>query len=245
MVEKTLNGRPTAAKKGLMNRNKLQKLVDFLFKILTRTEFIGVENIPSEGGLIMATNHVSRLDIPVLFINPVRPDITALVADKYLDYPFLRWFVTTGGGIWLDRTKADFSAFGQALEALNRGRALGIAPEGTRSETSSLLEGKSGTVLLAHRGRVPIVPIAIFGTEKAIPNLLRLLQEAVRQDRQDLPPAAVLPREPRGGSQTPDRRDYVPYSRLAAGELPWRLRRASALTGTAGRGELMGKPTKN
>ncbi len=174
MVEKTLNGRPIASQKGLINRNKLQKLVVFLFKVLTRTEFVGVENIPPDGGLIIATNHVSRLDIPVLFINPLRPDITALVADKYLGYPFLRWFVTTGGGIWLDRTKADFSAFGEALDALNHGRALGIAPEGTRSETSSLLEGKSGTVLLAHRGRVPIVPVGIWGTEKAIPNLLRL-----------------------------------------------------------------------
>jgi 1-acyl-sn-glycerol-3-phosphate acyltransferase len=174
MVEKSVTGPAIVAKNGLMNRSKLQNLMVFLFRLLTRTEFIGVENVPTEGGLIIATNHVSRLDIPLLFINPARLDITALVADKYLDYPFLRWFVTTGGGIWLDRTKADFSAFGQALDALNKGRALGIAPEGTRSGTSSLLEGKSGTVMLAHRGRVPIVPVGIVGTDKAIPNLLHL-----------------------------------------------------------------------
>ncbi len=158
----------------LVKRTRLQNLMRYLIRHLTDTEFIGAENLPPTGGILVATNHISRLDIPVLFVNPVRPDITALVADKYLKYPFFRWFTIMAGGIWLDRTKADFSAFSQALTLLQQGRALGIAPEGTRSNTATLLEGKAGTVLLAHRGRVPIIPVGITGSHTALKSLLKL-----------------------------------------------------------------------
>ena len=157
-----------------MKSHRLRSIIGFLMKQLTRTEFIGVENIPPEGGVLIACNHMSRLDIPVLFITPNRPEITALVTTKYLKYPLLRWFIVTAEGIWLDRHTADFSAFRKAVEALKQGKALGIAPEGTRSQTAKLIEGKPGTALLALRTGVPIVPVAIVGTEDGMSKLLRL-----------------------------------------------------------------------
>ena len=157
-----------------MKSHRLRSIIGFLMKQLTRTEFIGVENIPPEGGVLIACNHMSRLDIPVLFITPNRPEITALVTTKYLKYPLLRWFIVTAEAIWLDRDTADFSAFRKAVEALKQGKALGIAPEGTRSQTAKLIEGKPGTALLALRTGVPIVPVAIVGTEDGMSKLLRL-----------------------------------------------------------------------
>lgn len=157
-----------------MKSHRLRSIIGFLMKQLTRTEFIGVENIPPEGGVLIACNHMSRLDIPVLFITPNRPEITALVTTKYLKYLLLRWFIVTAEGIWLDRDTADFSAFRKAVEALKQGKALGIAPEGTRSQTAKLIEGKPGTALLALRTGVPIVPVAIVGTEDGMSKLLRL-----------------------------------------------------------------------
>ena len=154
-----------------MKRDQLQRWTIRLIRTLTTTQFLGTENIPREGGVIIATNHMSRLDIPVLFVNPVRPDITALVADKYLRYPFFRWFAETAEAVWLDREKADFSAFREAVKLIKGGTAVGIAPEGTRSEVSALLEGKPGTVLLADRSSAPIVPVAIWGTEDAFKKL--------------------------------------------------------------------------
>ena len=151
-----------------MKRETLQKLVHIALHSLTKMEFVGVENIPPTGGLILATNHMSRLDIPLLFDIPIRPDITALVTDKYQAYPFFRWFTETAGGIWIDRTKADFTAFRLASSAIQAGKALGIAPEGTRSENRALIEGKSGTALLAMRTGVPVIPVAITGTEQAV-----------------------------------------------------------------------------
>ena len=147
-----------------MKRETLQRIVRWGIKNLTTSEFIGLENVPASGGIIVATNHMSRIDIPLLFTLPVRPDITALVTDKYQSYAFFKWFTITAGGIWIDRTKADFTAFRLAAEVIAAGRALGIAPEGTRSD-GELLEGKSGTVLLALKTGVPVIPVGISGTD--------------------------------------------------------------------------------
>ncbi|MBP9040584.1 MAG: 1-acyl-sn-glycerol-3-phosphate acyltransferase [Anaerolineaceae bacterium] len=155
-----------------MNKHKLRSIIGWLMKRLTRTEFIGTENIPPEGGVLIACNHMSRMDIPVLFLTPNRPDMTALVTTKYLKYPLIRWFIVTAEGIWLDRETADFSAFRKAVEALKMGKAVGIAPEGTRSNTRALIEGKPGTALLALRTGVPIIPTAIIGTEIAVEEML-------------------------------------------------------------------------
>lgn len=157
-----------------MKSHRLRSIISWLMKYMTRTKFIGVENIPPTGGVLLACNHMSRMDIPVLFLTPNRPEMTALVTTKYLKHPLLRWFIVTAEGIWLDRDTADFSAFRTAVKALSDGKALGIAPEGTRSQTARLIEGKPGTALLALRAGVPIIPVAIVGTEDAVSKMLHL-----------------------------------------------------------------------
>ena len=150
-----------------MKRKYVQGFSILFFKLLTRTTFEGCEYLPPKGGVIVTTNHLSRMDIPLLGANPGRTDITAMVTDKYKDYAFFKWFAESVECIWLDRTKADFTAFAAAIKALRDGRAMGIAPEGTRSLTGQLLEGKAGTAVLASRVDVPLVPVAIMGTETA------------------------------------------------------------------------------
>jgi len=157
-----------------MKSHRLRSIVGWLIKKLTHTTFKGVENIPPSGGILVACNHMSRMDIAVLFLTPNRPDMTALVTTKYLKYPLLRWFIVTANGIWIDRDTADFSAFRTAVEALHEGKAVGIAPEGTRSQNAQLLEGKPGVALLALRARVPVIPVAITGTEDSFSKLKHL-----------------------------------------------------------------------
>jgi len=157
-----------------MKRETLQRIIRWLMVRLARLTFIGMEYLPKEGGVIIATNHLSRIDIPVLFMIPTRPDITALVTDKYKAYPIIRWFTTTAHGIWIDRTKADFTAFRVAIDALKEGKALGISPEGTRSTTGGLIPGKQGTVLLALKSKMPIVPVGLVGTAEMLPTLAKL-----------------------------------------------------------------------
>jgi 1-acyl-sn-glycerol-3-phosphate acyltransferase len=162
-----------------MKRETLKSIMSFILNLVAKVEFEGLEHIPTKGGIIVATNHLSRVDIPVLFLTPNRPDITALVTDKYQAYPLFKFIVDTAGCIWIDRTKADFSAFRAALDVLKQGLALGISPEGTRSTRGELQEGKPGTILIADRARVPIVPVGLSGTHKVQPSMLRLRRQRV------------------------------------------------------------------
>jgi 1-acyl-sn-glycerol-3-phosphate acyltransferase len=155
-----------------MKRATLQKIITWLVAHITTTEFLHTENVPKTGGCILAINHMSRLDIGIAFVNPVRPEVTALVTTKYLKYPLIKWFTITAEGIWLDRDTADFSAFRQAIEAIKAGKAVGIAPEGTRSTNHQLIEAKPGAVLLALKTNAPIVPMGITGSEDAAQKIL-------------------------------------------------------------------------
>jgi 1-acyl-sn-glycerol-3-phosphate acyltransferase len=180
-----------------MKADNLRNLISWLMKHLTNTQFLGVENIPASGGVLIATNHLSRMDIPVLFMIPNRPEMTALVTTKYLQYPLIRWFIVSANGIWLDRDTADFGAFRSAIQALNAGKALGISPEGTRSKTGLLQEGKSGVALLALRAQVPIVPVAITGTKGSFKKTITLQHPSISAEFGPLIPTPVLDRNNR------------------------------------------------
>jgi 1-acyl-sn-glycerol-3-phosphate acyltransferase len=154
-----------------MTRQQLQKIIKFFLFGLAKVDYQNTHFVPPEGPLIVVTNHLSRLDIPVLLENPVRPEITALVAEKYREHWFLSWILNTCGIIYLDRSKADFSAFREARRVIQSGVAMGIAPEGTRSHDQKLAEGKEGAAMLAMQLQVPIVPVGIHGTEQAFKTL--------------------------------------------------------------------------
>jgi 1-acyl-sn-glycerol-3-phosphate acyltransferase len=177
-----------------MKANNLRDLVSWLMKHLTDTQFKGIENVPDTGGVLIATNHLSRMDIPVMFMIPNRPEMTALVATKYLKYPLIRWFIVSANGIWLDRDTADFGAFRSAVKALEEGKAVGIAPEGTRSKSGQLQEGKPGTALLALRAHVPIIPVAITGTIGSFKKTVTFRHPSISAEFGPLIPAPVLER---------------------------------------------------
>jgi len=164
-----------------VKRPTLHSIISFLFRNLTRYTVIDGDNVPAQGPIILATNHMSRLDVPLLMIATPRPhDLVALVTDKYKANPLFSFMVRVTGSIWLDREKADFTAFRRAIEHLKQGGMLGIAPEGTRSTSRALLEAKSGAALLAEKANVPIVPVGISGTEMANTEWLRLRRPPIQ-----------------------------------------------------------------
>ena len=162
-----------------MQRFTMYSILRFLFRNLTRVEVLDAEKVPLDGPCILATNHMSRLDVPLLMITTPRPDLIALVADKYKTNILFSFMVQVTGSIWLDRKKADFTAFRSALDYLRKGGILGIAPEGTRSTVRALLPGKPGAVLLAEKARVPLIPVAITGTEDSMSKLFHLRRPAI------------------------------------------------------------------
>jgi 1-acyl-sn-glycerol-3-phosphate acyltransferase len=158
----------------MISRTSLQRFATWVFNHLTEMKVEGLENIPPTGGCILATNHLSRIDTPFLFIIVNRPDLSALVADKYRFNPLFALFVEVSDSIWINREIADFQAIRAGLARIRAGGILGIAPEGTRSRIGELIEAKSGVALLAEKANVPVLPVALYGTESAMQKIRSL-----------------------------------------------------------------------
>jgi 1-acyl-sn-glycerol-3-phosphate acyltransferase len=103
-----------------------------------------------------------------------------MVANKYQNTPIVSWFLNKVGVIWINREGYDFQAFRQATDFLKSGGSLGIAPEGTRSKTGNLIEGKPGSVLMALKANVPVIPAVVMGAADLKKNILRLRKTNVK-----------------------------------------------------------------
>jgi 1-acyl-sn-glycerol-3-phosphate acyltransferase len=150
--------------------------VHLLYRLVSRVELTGRENIPASGAFIAVGNHIGRLDAGLVYFLLGRQDVTMLVAEKYRENALARWFVRNLDAVWVDRFNADFAAMRETLERLRRGGVVIMAPEGTRSPTGSLIEGRAGAAYLAARTGLPVLPVGISGTEdrRVLSNLRRL-----------------------------------------------------------------------
>jgi 1-acyl-sn-glycerol-3-phosphate acyltransferase len=164
-----------------MTEKPLFSIVFFLINKLTKFQVLNAELIPPDGGLLMTTNHISRLDVPMLMAMSDRTDLVAIVANKYEKKPFFKWVLEKIGTIiWMDRETTDFSALREVLSVLRRGEVIGIAPEGTRSHGAvGLLEGKQGAAVMAAQASVPILPVGIIGTDKIYEHWMKLRRPPV------------------------------------------------------------------
>jgi 1-acyl-sn-glycerol-3-phosphate acyltransferase len=145
----------------------LRFLARMIFPIIARLDIIGLENLP-ESGFIAATNHLGRLDSALIFYIFDRDDLIMPIAEKYEHHPLFGPLGERMGAIWLDRFNPDIHAVRQMMNRLKKGGVLFIAPEGTRSKTERLQRGKPGVSFLASKAGVPIVPVALTGTEDRV-----------------------------------------------------------------------------
>jgi len=135
-----------------------------MMRLIARIETHGMEKIPA-GNVIIAANHLGRLDTAVILCVLDREDIIMPVAEKYKDHPIYGAIGRSANAIWLNRFEADYSAFRKILEKMKEGGLLIIAPEGTRSKTEALQEGKMGVAFLAGKSEYPVLPVSVIGTE--------------------------------------------------------------------------------
>jgi len=147
-----------------MKYKTLRSIVRILMKIIADIEINGIEKLP-EGNVIIAANHLGRLDTAALLCILDREDIIMPVAEKYKNHPLYGAIGRAANAIWLNRFDADYSAFRQILDRMKQGGLLVIAPEGTRSKTEALQEGKMGVAFLASKSGYPVLPVAVTGTE--------------------------------------------------------------------------------
>jgi len=154
--------------------HRLIKMVALIIiKLVARIDLKGMDNLPPAGSFVAVTNHLSSFDtLSIIALAPVRR-ATAFGAIEHRSDFIAGWALDRLGLIWVRRGEADREAIKIALDELKCGTAVGMAIEGTRSRTGGLLEGKTGAVYLANRANVPILPIAVWGTEQIAKNLKR------------------------------------------------------------------------
>ncbi len=139
----------------------LMKLVS---KICLNVTVEGLENFPQKGPLLIVINHLGDADASAIISTlPVTPD--ALGKIELYDLPILGKLIDWYGVIWLHRGRSDIRALRAALDGFAEGRIIAIAPEGRYSVTGALEEGSGGAAFLAYKSGVPILPIAVTGTE--------------------------------------------------------------------------------
>jgi 1-acyl-sn-glycerol-3-phosphate acyltransferase len=158
----------------IISRIGLRSFTTAVFNGLMNIHFSGLENIPSTGGCILATNHLSRLDTPLIFMAVDRVDLSGLVTHKYRYNPLFALFVKVSNSIWINRDIADYQAIRAALSHIKNGGILGIAPEGTRSRNGKLIQAKNGVALIAEKAGFPIIPVGIYGSEDTMYKLRHL-----------------------------------------------------------------------
>jgi 1-acyl-sn-glycerol-3-phosphate acyltransferase len=143
-------------------------ILRLILNLIARIEMIGFDNLPTSQGFVIAANHIGRLDAALAYYVLDRPDIIMVVAEKYEKYAFFRWLVRITNGMFIDRYNADIKAIRETLRRLQQGQILTITPEGTRSKSGNLIQAKPGGIYLAWKAGVPILPVALTGTEDAI-----------------------------------------------------------------------------
>jgi len=142
----------------------IRAIIRLLTKLIASIEVHDLEKLP-EGNVIVAANHLGRMDTAVLLYVLEREDIIMAIAEKYKNHPLFGPMGRSVNAIWLNRFEADFSALRQILERMKSGGLFVIAPEGTRSKTEALQQGKMGVVFLASKSGYPVMPVSVTGTE--------------------------------------------------------------------------------
>ena len=170
-----------------MKYKTLRSIVRFVMNIIADVEVVGLDRLPA-GNLMIAANHLGRLDTAVLLYAIDRDDIIMAVAEKYKDHPLFGAIGRAVDAIWLNRFEADFSALREILARMQKGGLMVIAPEGTRSKTEAMQQGKMGVAFLASKSGYPVLPVALTGTEdrSVVENLKRFRRSKIKAVAGDL-----------------------------------------------------------
>jgi 1-acyl-sn-glycerol-3-phosphate acyltransferase len=145
-----------------------------LTHLLCRIDDAQLAQVPDQGPLIVVTNHVNILEIPIIYTHLQPRPVTGLVSAHRWDNRWLRWLLDACGAIPLRRDEADIAAMRKALEMLKAGYIVAIAPEGTRSGHGRLQKAHPGVVLLALHSGAPVLPVVFYGSERYRDNLRRV-----------------------------------------------------------------------
>jgi 1-acyl-sn-glycerol-3-phosphate acyltransferase len=160
----------------------LREVAIVIFKCLFDIEIQGKENIPLKGGAILASNHLSYLD-PIVIGLLVPRKINFMAKRELFENSLFGFFISKLGAFPVRRERLDRKTYQRALGLLKKGMILVLFPEGTRGRRGNLGLLREGTARIAVRTKVPLIPVVIRGTGKALPRgkkIIRLAKIKVR-----------------------------------------------------------------
>ena len=156
----------------------LPRLVVAIIKIgtsiLCRIDKPDLQEVPTRGPLILVSNHINSLEVPLIFAHLRPRKVIGLAKIETWNSRFMAWLFNSWEAIPVRRGEADLEAVRRCLDALKAGAILAVAPEGTRSYDGRLLRGQPGIAMLALRSGAPILPLVHWGGEDFPQNIKRL-----------------------------------------------------------------------
>jgi 1-acyl-sn-glycerol-3-phosphate acyltransferase len=145
-----------------------------LTSLVCRIDDVELEKVPRHGPLIIYSNHVNILEVPIIYTHLQPRRVHGMALASRWENALLGWMFDLAESIPLHRGEADMTAIHKGLEVLEKGEILAIAPEGTRSHDGKLQLAHPGVVLLALHSCAPLLPVAFYGAERYKENLRRL-----------------------------------------------------------------------
>jgi 1-acyl-sn-glycerol-3-phosphate acyltransferase len=138
----------------------------FLFKFYFRWRVYHNERVPLQGPVILAANHASFLDPPLVGSGLMR-DINYLARKSLFRYPVLGWILRKVNAVPVDRDGGGAAGLKAIIDRLRDGGAIILFPEGTRTLNGELQPARSGIGLTVIKSEAPVVPVRVFGTYEA------------------------------------------------------------------------------
>ena len=147
----------------------LRGLCRLILKLFFQFEAFGKENIPKEGGFILASNHVSYID-PVAVGSAANRRISYMAKQDLFSSKFYTWLLYQVGAFPVKRETSDISALKEAIKRVRKGGGLLLFPEGRRLNLGeNEIEPEAGVGFLAEKLNVPVIPVHVKGTDIAWP----------------------------------------------------------------------------
>jgi len=158
----------------------IYQLVALTIRLILRInggfEVKGKENIPAKGGVLVAANHISYLDPPL--VGSLLPRRATFMARHGLfNIPVLGWMIKYAA-FPVDRERTRPSTIKETVKRLKGGELIALFPEGRRSDSGELMDAKRGVGMIVSLSRVPVVPALILGSDRALPVNAKWLKRA-------------------------------------------------------------------
>ncbi len=135
---------------------------------VSRYKVVGKHNIPRNAQFLMTVNHLSYFDVVTIAAALDKKTWLAAFAAKKYQGTWLEPLFRIGSPVWIEQNAPDRRALAEALALIKAGHNFGIAPEGRRSRTGSLIQGLEGAAYIANRANIQILPAALWGTERVL-----------------------------------------------------------------------------